>query len=186
MDIFPKVIENIPLAEDVDNVALDLAPQLLSDLEEDYNSSMEQKSDLPCHPTAERLEYALCAYHKALQEYEKHVRSLQPKEKPSITRPTYREFARSYNINHTILMRRYKSKTQALKKVLEDRQRLTSAKEISIVNWILQLESWNFPPLVSRVKELAEEILRKKKDFTPLRIHWPQKFLTRHPEISSQ
>ena len=54
--------------------------------------------------------------------------------------PTYREFAQLYKVNHTTLMRRYKAKTQALKKRLENWQRLTLAEEISIVDWILLLK----------------------------------------------
>lgn len=83
-------------------------------------------------------------------------------------------------------MRRYKGKTEALQKTLELKQRLTPAEETAIVHWILQLESWNFLPMVSRVKELAEEILRKRNNLEPLGINWPQKFLSRHLEIKSQ
>ena len=190
MDISSKFIKDISLAELVnisssDNNEHDCASLLPGDFEEDDNC-FEQESDPLDLPINERLEYALCAYHGAFQKYEKHVQSLQPKKKPSMTRPTYREFAQLYKVNHTTLMRRYKGKTQALKKRLKDRQRLTPAEEISIVDWILLLESWNFPPLVSQVRELAEEILRRKKNFTPLAIHWPQKFIIRHLEISSR
>ena len=67
----------------------------------------------------------------------------------------------------------------------ESKQHLTVAEEAAIVDWIQQFESWNFPLLVSRVRELAMEILRWRKDLEPLGIHWPQKFLSRHPEIAS-
>lgn len=150
-----------------------------------FSLSTKQESDLPSLPVIECLEYAFCTYHKAVKEYELYVQSLQPKEKPSMAQPTYRGFARLYNINHTTLMRRYKGETQALEKVLQHWQCLTPAEEASVVDWILQLESWNFPPFVSQVRELTKKILKKRKNFEPLRIHWPQKFLSRHPEISS-
>ena len=59
-------------------------------------------------------------------------------------------------------MRRYKGEKQALQRVLELKQRLTAAEEASIIDWILQLESWNLPPLESRVRELAKKILKGK------------------------
>ena len=40
--------------------------------------------------------------------------------------------------------------------------------------------------MVSRVRELAEEILRKRGDIEPLGIHWPANFLARHKEIASR
>lgn len=63
---------------------------------------------------------------------------------------------------------------------------MTPAEEAAVVDWIQQLEFWNFSPLVSRVRELATEILRQRKYFEPLGIHRPQKFLGRHPEIASR
>lgn len=84
------------------------------------------------------------------------------------------------------MIKQYKDETHALQTFLEQKQCLTSAKETIVINWILQLESWNFPPLVFRVKELREKVLKKRKNFKLLAINWPQKFLIRHPEITYQ
>ena len=140
--------------------------------------------DIPKIPMAEWLEYAFCAYHKALEDYE-----TQPEpstQKNEINWPTYQGFARLYHVDHNTLRRRYKGKTKKAQYTNEHQQQLTPAEEISIVDWILQLEAWNCPPMVFWTWELAEEILRKKGDFEPLGIHWPTKFLARHKEIASQ
>ncbi|MCJ1426270.1 hypothetical protein MMC29_004173, partial [Sticta canariensis] len=137
--------------------------------------------NIPEIPMAEQLEYALCAYHKAFEDYETQPKSSTQKNR--INRPIY---ARLYHVDHTTLRRRYKNETEKAQYTNERRQRFTPAEEISIVDWILQLEAWNFPPMVSRVRELAEGILRKREDLEPLEIHWPTKFLARHKQITSQ
>ena len=50
---------------------------------------------------------------------------------------------------------------------------------------MFQLQSWGFPPLVSRVRLQAEELLRARGDCEPLGIHWIQKFLSRHDDLRS-
>lgn len=99
-----------------------------------FSLLIEQESNLSSKSTIEHLECALCASYKAVKKYKLHVQSLQLKEKSNMAQPTYKKFARLYNINHTILMKKYKSETQALEKVLQHWQRLTPVKEASIVN----------------------------------------------------
>ena len=47
--------------------------------------------DVPEIPMAEQLEYAFCAYHKALEDYETQPESLT--QKNGINRPIYQGFA---------------------------------------------------------------------------------------------
>lgn len=70
--------------------------------------TFEDDQDVPTIPFKECLEYALCAYHKALQDYDIHVNSLQPGQPSKTKRPSYREFADMYNVNHTTLFKRFK------------------------------------------------------------------------------
>ena len=58
-------------------------------------------------------------------------------------------------------------------------------EEECLAKWVFQLQSWGFPPLVSRVRLQAEELLRARGDCEPLGIHWIQKFLSRHDDLRS-
>lgn len=55
--------------------------------EDDYYS--EQEFNPSSISIAKRIKYALCAYHKASQEYESYVQSLQPGKQNTMARPTY-------------------------------------------------------------------------------------------------
>lgn len=85
--------------------------RLMSDIDESY--VIQEEHDVPIIPPAERLEYALCAYHKALEEHEIHLKSLKPGQNSEIKCPSYRGFAAQYDVKHTTLMRRYKGKNKS-------------------------------------------------------------------------
>ena len=85
-------------------------PTLAEILSEIYDGEEVHDDDIPGIPMAERLEYALCAYHKALEDYETQPESST--QKTGINRPKYRGFARLYHVFHTTLRRRYKGETK--------------------------------------------------------------------------
>ena len=62
-------------------------------------------------------------------------------------------------------------------------QRLTPEEEEAIVKYILQLQAWGWPARVEQVRSMATELLLHKEDSEPIGINWPQKLLSRHPEI---
>lgn len=66
-----------------------------------------------------------------------------------------------------------------------EQQRLTPEEETAILNWILRLQAWGWPPLVTQTRFMADELLRKKGDSRPIGINWPQKFMKRHPSIKT-
>ncbi len=63
------------------------------------------------------------------------------------------------------------------------KQRLTPEEEESIESWVLDIQSWGFPPRVSQLREMAEELLQARGDYKELGVNWTSGFLTRHPML---
>ena len=63
------------------------------------------------------------------------------------------------------------------------KQRLTSEEEESIKNWVLEIQSWGFPPRVAQLREMAVELLQAKGDYKELGKNWVSKYLSRHPML---
>ena len=78
----------------------------------DESYVFQEAHNVPIIPSAERLEYAFCVYHKPLEEYEKHLKSLEPGQKSEMRCLLYRGFATEYDVQHTTLMRQYKGKNK--------------------------------------------------------------------------
>lgn len=66
------------------------------------------------------------------------------------------------------------------------KQRLTPEEEESIENWILDIQSWGFPPRISQLLEMAEELLQARGDYKALGLNWTSGFLTRNPMLQSK
>ncbi len=45
---------------------------------------------------------------------------------------------------------------------ITSKQKLTPEEEESFQSWVLQLQSWGFPPRIAQLREIAEELLRVK------------------------
>ena len=69
---------------------------------------------------------------------------------------------------------------------ITSKQRLTPEEEESLQSWVLQLQSWGFPPRIAQLREMAEELLRAKQDFKELSKNWSEKFLCRHLILQSK
>lgn len=69
---------------------------------------------------------------------------------------------------------------------ITSKQRLTPEEEASRQNWVLQLQSWGFPPRIAQLCEIAQVLLRAKQDFKELGKNWSEKFLGRHPVLHSK
>ena len=137
-------------------------------------------------PKSERVSYAAARYAREKKNYDRVISSLGPKEKKKIKKPSYQAIASKYNISATAVQRRYDGQTRHMREVREKDQLLTPGEEKALVKWILQLEAWNFPPTVERMKRMAQELMRKRKDFREIGIHWPDKFRRRHPEVTTR
>ena len=62
-------------------------------------------------------------------------------------------------------------------------RKLTLEAEKSIKSWVLEIQSWGFPPRVAQLREMAEELLRAKGDYKELGKNWVSGFLVRHPTL---
>ncbi len=51
---------------------------------------------------------------------------------------------------------------------ITSKQWLTPEEEESLQTWVLQLQSWGFPPRIAQLREMAQELLRAKQDFKEL------------------
>ena len=69
---------------------------------------------------------------------------------------------------------------------ITSKQRLTPEEEESLQSWVLQVQSWGFPPRIAQLREMAEELLRAKQDFKELGKNWSEEFLGRHPVLQSK
>ncbi len=47
-------------------------------------------------------------------------------------------------------------------------RKLTTEEEESIKSWVLEIQSWGFPPRVDQLQEMAEQLLRAKGDYKEL------------------
>ena len=62
--------------------------------------------------------------------------------------------------------------------------RLTSDEEKSTKNWVLEIQSWCFPPRVAQLREIAEKLFQAKVDYKELGKNWVIGFLCRHPTLT--
>ena len=69
---------------------------------------------------------------------------------------------------------------------ITSKQRLTPKEEEHRQNWMLQLQSWGFPPRIAKLCKIAEELLRAKQDFKKLGKNWSEKFLSCHLVLQSK
>ena len=75
---------------------------------------------------------------------------------------------------------------QTNKEYDEKRQRLSPEEEEALVDWILQMEAWGWPPRCLQLRFMAIELLCLKGDTAPLGVNWNSKFLHRHPNLSTR
>ncbi|KAH8799439.1 hypothetical protein F5884DRAFT_639933, partial [Xylogone sp. PMI_703] len=74
-----------------------------------------------------------------------------------------RKAARIYGVPKSTLADRI-HRSKPLKEENERRQRLTPAEEEQMCNWVLQLESWGWPPRIDQLRHMAIELLVHKGD----------------------
>ena len=65
------------------------------------------------------------------------------------------------------------------------KQRLTPEEE-SIKNWVLEIQSWGFPPRVAQLQEIAVELLQPKGNHKELGKNWVSGYLSHHPTLQAK
>ena len=61
-----------------------------------------------------------------------------------------------------------------------------SPEEECIKIWVLEIQSWGFPPRVAQLREMSRELLRAKGDYKELGKNWVSGFLDRHPTLQAK
>ncbi len=89
------------------------------------------------------------------------------------------EAAKLYAIWKTILYSRIKGHQDQLSHAIL-KHKLTPEEEESIQNWVLEIQSWGFPPKVAQLHEMAEKFLQARHDFKALGKNWTAGFLNHH------
>lgn len=131
------------------------------------STSCSSDFDPPEPATPERIDLACAAWKK-------------PGNTTSINK-----LARQHHIWPSTLQKRITNGTSK-KEDGHRRQRLTPEEETALVNYICRLQTWGWPGQVDHIKAMAQSLCQAKGDSKPLGIHWPQKFLGRHPDIKTK
>ena len=85
--------------------------------------------------------------------------------------------SRLYGVSKTTLYHRINGRRdQASYGVTK--QRLSPEEEESIENWVPEIQSWGFPPVVAQLREMAEELSQARGDYKELEITLTSGFLT--------
>lgn len=69
--------------------------------------------------------------------------------------------ARLYMVSKTTLYHSIQGRRDQLSYAFS-KQRLTPEEEESIQNWVLEIQSWGFPPRITQLLKMAEELLQAK------------------------
>lgn len=92
--------------------------------------------------------------------------------------------AKLYSVDHTTLLRRQRGQ-RAQGDVTPPRQRLTNLEESTIIQYILDLDSRSFPPRLSGVEDMANQLLADR-DAPPVGSRWASNFVKRHQELTTR
>ena len=92
--------------------------------------------------------------------------------------------ARQFSVDRMTLTRRLNGVTRSRAQARRGQQLLTVAEEDSIADWCIRMADLGFPCSLIMVKTMAVHILYDR-GVVPAKpgVHWPQRFLERHPEV---
>ena len=91
---------------------------------------------------------------------------------------TIRSAARAYSVCHKTLTRRLKGQPSR-RDILANSRRLTNLEEEVVTQYITDLQSRGFPPRLSTVEEMANQLLRDR-EVGPIEKNWAQNFVRRN------
>jgi hypothetical protein len=92
-----------------------------------------------------------------------------------------RDAAKIYNVSRTTLTQRRKGRT-ARRDLPANSRRLTDLEEKAIVQYALELAARAFPPRLSGLEDMANQLLRVR-DAPPVGKLWAHRFVRRQPKI---
>lgn len=107
-------------------------------------------------------------------------------DNPLPSAPSVRGIAKRFFLTSPTTLQRRINGTQAARQAgAIGLQRLAPEEEEVIVYHIHLLARFNFPPRTSKIRFMAEAMIKIKGDPSPLGPNWPHRFVTRQPTIKS-
>ena len=107
------------------------------------------------------------------------IEAVQNKKKTSI-----RAAAKIYNVADRTIRRRLAGRP-ARRDTTPNSRRLTQSEEEAIVRYVLELGARSFPPRLSSVEDMANQLLRVR-DAPPVGKLWAHNFVKRQPELRTR
>ena len=95
-----------------------------------------------------------------------------------------REAAKIYNVSRTTLTQRRAGKP-ARRDIPANSRNLTDLEEQTIVQYVIELDTRAFPPRLSGVEDMANQ-LRRERDAPPVGKRWAHNFVNRQQEIQTR
>jgi hypothetical protein len=95
-----------------------------------------------------------------------------------------RAAAKIYNVSDRTIRRR-RDGHPARRDTPANSNRLTNLEEKTIIQYILELNSRSFPPRLSGVEDMANQLLRVR-DTSPISKNWASNFVRRQPELRTR
>src|ERR1700742_4221350 len=107
------------------------------------------------------------------------LKAIKPQGNLSIRRA-----AKAYNVPYATLRDRRDGKP-ARQDTMPNSRKLTELEEETLVQHILDLNSRSFPPRLSGVEDMANQLLRER-DATKVGVNWAANFVKRRPELRTR
>ncbi|KAF4423590.1 hypothetical protein CFRS1_v004486 [Colletotrichum fructicola] len=101
------------------------------------------------------------------------------------TGQSLRKAAQEHGVPKSTLARRMQG-AQSRDTAYSDRQRLSTAQESHLAEWVRIQAALGLPPTHQQLKEFAELILQNQGDSQPLGKNWIQSFIKRNPSAMFQ
>ncbi|KAL9606893.1 MAG: hypothetical protein Q9167_008130, partial [Letrouitia subvulpina] len=121
----------------------------LSDSEEDINDLFNRDKELSQEI---RTQIAIKTFREASAEFEAAINNPNIGKKEAISKkPSQRNIARKHGIDHSTLSRRLRGQQSREERAVE-MQKVKPKEEEAIEQQIIQLDRWNFPPRVTKVR----------------------------------
>ena len=94
-----------------------------------------------------------------------------------------RATARIYSVPHSTLATRLKGTTSRRDSTPKSRN-LTDLEELTIIQYVLDLDARSFPPRLCDVEDMANQLLRDR-DAPPVGKRWATNFVKRQPQLKT-
>lgn len=116
-----------------------------------------------------------------ISQLDKAVRAWERRQYPNLSK-----CAAAMGVPYQSLYSRVKEKRKPAGEAHEGQMLFSLAEEKSMVKWMEALDDKGFPARVNMLRELAQQLLAKRKSQHELGQHFISRFLNRHPSLSTK